>query len=153
MEPSDLFKTLTEALRNVELMTPTFNAIGLAVADMATSLAFYRRLGLDIPHGADQAPHAEVELPGGLRLMWDTNALIESFDAAFSAKPGAKDGPSLAFLCADAAEVDSVYSELTAAGHIGTKEPWDAEWGQRYALVQDPDGYQVDLFAWVKAPD
>ena len=30
-------------------MAPTFNAIGLAVADMSATLAFYRKLGLDIP--------------------------------------------------------------------------------------------------------
>jgi uncharacterized glyoxalase superfamily protein PhnB len=26
-------------------------------------------------------------------------------------------------------------------------EPWDADWGQRYAQVKDPDGNSVDLFA------
>ena len=28
----------------------------------------------------------------------------------------------------------------------GHKAPWDAPWGQRYALVRDPDGNAVDLF-------
>lgn len=152
MDPSDLFKTRPVPRPTVFRMTPTFNAIGLAVADMATSLAFYRRLGLTFPPGAEQEPHVEVELPGGIRLMWDTLALLASFDPGVQPREGAKDGPSLAFLCADPAEVDTVYAELTAAGHTGRKAPWDAEWGQRYALVEDPDGYQVDLFAWVKAP-
>lgn len=52
---------------------PRFAAVGLAAADMAASLAFYRRLGLDVPAAADTAPHAEAQLPGGLRLMWDTH--------------------------------------------------------------------------------
>jgi hypothetical protein len=34
-----------------------------------------------------------------------------------------------------------------AAGYDGHKEPWDAFWGQRYAIVHDPDGNTVDLFA------
>jgi catechol 2,3-dioxygenase-like lactoylglutathione lyase family enzyme len=153
MDASDLFKTPAKPVRNVDRMTPTFNAIGLAVADMGTSLSFYRRLGLAIPPGADREPHAEVELPGGFRLMWDTHTLLASFDPDFIPPgTGVKDGPSLAFQCAGPAEVDAVYAELTAAGHTGKKEPWDADWGQRYALVQDPDGYQVDLFAWVKDP-
>lgn len=47
-------------------MPPSLDAMGLVVADMAASLAFYRRLGLDIPADADQAPHVEVALsPGG----------------------------------------------------------------------------------------
>jgi hypothetical protein len=27
------------------------------------------------------------------------------------------------------------------------KEPWDAFWGQRYAIVLDPDGNHVELSA------
>jgi hypothetical protein len=29
----------------------------------------------------------------------------------------------------------------------GYREPWDAFCGQRYAMVKDPDGNPVDLFA------
>ena len=46
-------------------MTLTLDVIGLVVTDMAATLAFYRRLGLDIPADADSEPHAEVPLPGG----------------------------------------------------------------------------------------
>jgi catechol 2,3-dioxygenase-like lactoylglutathione lyase family enzyme len=136
-------------------MAPIFNGIGLAAADMATSLAFYRRLGLDIPPEADHEPHSEVELPGGVRLMWDTHALLASIDPAFNPagkedEEKKKDGPTLAFLCAGSAEVDTVHADLVAAGYRSVRPPWDAEWGQRYAVVHDPDGYQVDLFAWLK---
>src|SRR6266508_4606248 len=73
---------------SVVAMAPTFNAIGIVVADMAASLAFYRRLGLAIPAEADDAPHAEAELPGGVRLMWDTLDTINSFDPEFSPAKG-----------------------------------------------------------------
>jgi catechol 2,3-dioxygenase-like lactoylglutathione lyase family enzyme len=127
-------------------MAPTFNAIGIVVADMAASLAFYRRLGLAIPAEADDAPHAEAELPGGVRLMWDTLDTINSFDPEFS--PAKGDGRiGLAFRCADPAEVDATYADMTAAGYEGHKQPWDAFWGQRYAVLHDPDGNGVDLYA------
>lgn len=48
-----------------------FDALGIATADLTASLAFYRRLGLEFPEGAEQAPHVEAALPGGIRLMWD----------------------------------------------------------------------------------
>jgi hypothetical protein len=32
-------------------------------------------------------------------------------------------------------------------GYEGHKPPWDAFWGQRYAVIRDPDGNTVDLFA------
>ncbi|TXS57434.1 VOC family protein [Streptomyces sp. t39] len=127
-------------------MTPRLDAIGLIVSDMAASLAFYRRLGLEIPAGADTAPHAEATLPGGTRVLWDTEETIRSFDPGWS-RPEAGERLGLAFRCDGPAEVDSLYAELLAAGHRGHLKPWDAVWGQRYAVVLDPDGMGVSLFA------
>jgi len=129
-------------------MTARLDAIGIVVADMARSLAFYRELGLDLPAEADGEDHAEATLPGGLRLMWDTEESVRSFDPSWTA-PSGSPRVGLAFLCANAAEVDRVYAELIAIGAASVREPWDAVWGQRYATVGDPDGNAVDLFAWL----
>ena len=124
-------------------LTPA--VIGIVVADMPASLAFYRRLGLDIPAEADTEPHVEVDL-GGVRLAFDTRETIRSFDPAWTEASG---GPpmSLAFRAGSPAEVDEAYAALTAAGAEGHLEPWDAFWGMRYAMLHDPDGNGVDLFA------
>ncbi|MFF4096963.1 VOC family protein [Streptomyces sp. NPDC001834] len=127
-------------------MTPRMDAIGIITADLAASLAFYRRLGLDIPADADCAPHVEVTLPGGRRLLWDTEDVIRSFDPGWTAPRGGE-RLGLAFRCDGAAEVDAVYEDLTGAGYQGHLKPWDAVWGQRYAMVLDPDGCAVSLFA------
>lgn len=120
--------------------------IGLVVSDMAASLAFYRRLGLDVPAGADDQPHVEGTAPGGLRIGWDTEETIRSFDPSWT-RPTGDSRRELAFLCDSPAEVDALYAELTAAGAPGHLKPWDAFWGQRYAVVLDPDGCGVSLFA------
>lgn len=127
-------------------MTPRFDLIGLVVADMARSLDFYRALGLELPAEADAEPHVEFALPGGLRMAWDTTETIRSFDPEWSPPTGGH-RVSLAFLCEDPGEVDNVYRTLVEAGHDGHLDPWDAFWGQRYAVVHDPDGNAVDLFA------
>lgn len=127
-------------------MTPRFDLIGLVVDDMARSLAFYRRLGLDLPSAADEQPHVEVALPGGLRLAWDTVDTVRSFDSSWQ-PPAGGHRVALAFACADPAEVDQVFADLIDAGHDGHLPPFDAFWGQRYATVHDPDGNAVDLFA------
>jgi catechol 2,3-dioxygenase-like lactoylglutathione lyase family enzyme len=127
-------------------MTPRLDLIGIVVADMARSLAFYRRLGLDLPADADTEPHVESTLPGGLRLAWDTIETIHSFDPHW-APPTGGHRMGLAFACADPAEVDSTYAALTDAGYESHLEPFDAFWGMRYATVLDPDGNPVDLFA------
>ncbi|AYY11890.1 glyoxalase [Actinobacteria bacterium YIM 96077] len=126
-------------------MTPRMTVIELVTADMSRSLTFYRRLGLDIPAEADEQPHVEVELRGGIRLAWDTVETIRSFDPAYE-QPGASQ-IGLAFECDDPGHVDAMYKELVDAGYRGRHEPWDAFWGQRYATVLDPDGNGVDLFA------
>jgi len=127
-------------------MSVRFEVIGIVVADMARSLAFYRRLGLDIPEAADGEGHVDLSLPGGLRMSWDTVEVIRSFDAAWTPGTG---GPrmGLAFRCESPAEVDATYRDLVDAGYEGHAEPWDAPWGMRYAVVHDPDGNGVDLFA------
>ena len=127
-------------------MTIRFEVVGVVVADMARSLAFYRRLGIDLPADAADQPHVEALLGGGLRLVWDTVDVIRSFDPAWTTPSGGH-GIGLAFACETPAEVDATYAELVAAGYDGHLDPWDAFWGQRYAVVHDPDGNAVDLFA------
>ena len=126
-------------------MAATLGVIGVVVQDMARSLAFYRRLGLDVPAGAEGEQHVEVGLSGGLKLAFDTVETIRSFDPAWTPATGSP-RMGLAFACDSPAEVDKLYDELVAAGYEGHKEPWDAFWGMRYALVHDPDGNGVDLY-------
>ncbi|GAA4659355.1 VOC family protein [Streptomyces youssoufiensis] len=128
-------------------MTPRFDLIGMVVDDMAATLAFYRRLGLSIPADADDQPHVEAELPGGTRIAWDTVATVRSFDPDWTPPQGGGHRLGLAFLCDGPGEVDALYAELTRHGYAGHKAPWDAPWGQRYAVLRDPDGNTVDLFA------
>ncbi|MFJ9342935.1 VOC family protein [Streptomyces sp. NPDC101733] len=127
-------------------MTPRLDMIGLVISDMAASLAFYRHLGLDVPAEAASLPHVEAALPGGLRIAWDTEDTVRSFHPSWT-PPTGSGRRELAFLCDSPAEVDSLYAALTEAGHGGLLAPWDAVWGQRYAVVLDPDGCEVSLFA------
>ncbi len=131
-------------------MTVQFDAIGFVVEDMAATLAFYRRLGLDIPQSAGAEGHVEAALPGGTRIMWDTVDVVRSFSNWEPPSGGHR--ASLAFLCEDPEEVDSKHDELIEAGYRSHLAPFDAFWGQRYATVLDPDGNPVDLFARLQSP-
>ncbi|MGH9113686.1 MAG: VOC family protein [Acidimicrobiales bacterium] len=122
------------------------DAVGIVVEDMARSLAFYRQLGLDLPPEADEQPHAEASLPGGLRVLWDTVETIHSFDPDWQ-PPSGGSRVGLAFRFDSPSAVDAAYDNLVSLGAEGYKPPWDAEWGQRYAIVHDPDGNGVDLFS------
>lgn len=126
-------------------LTPA--VIELVVSDMAATLAFYRRLGLEVPPEADTAPHVDVELGGGMHLAFDTEDTIRSFNPGWSPPTGTGHRVALAFACDSPAEVDQAWADLTNAGYKGHLAPWDAFWGMRYAVVHDPDGTPIDLFA------
>ena len=68
-------------------MSARLDLFGIIVKDMAASLAFYRRLGMELPPEADQEPHVETTLPGGLRLAWDTEETIHSFNPDWQSSP------------------------------------------------------------------
>jgi catechol 2,3-dioxygenase-like lactoylglutathione lyase family enzyme len=132
-------------------MAPNLNVVGIVVADMGKSLAFYRRLGLEVPAAEDKSPHVEHVLPGGIKLAWDTVETIHSFDPEWT-PPSGGHRVGLAFECDAPAEVDRLHAELVTAGYESYKAPWDAFWGQRYAVVHDPDGNTVDLYSAIGSP-
>jgi len=123
---------------------PLLNALGIVTSDMATSIRFYRLLGLDVPETPDEG-HVDTFLPNGVRFMLDSEDVVRSFRPDWKRETGNQVG--LALECASAAEVDDLYAQAVAAGFDGENAPWDAFWGQRYAQLRDPDGVPVDLFA------
>jgi len=127
-------------------VSPQFDFFGVAVSDMARSVAFYRRLGLEFPEGAETEQHVEAPLPGGMRYALDAEEVMRSFDAEWKRPTDGYAGGG-AFRCDSPAGVDQDYGVLLATGGSAHKEPWAAFWGQRYAQVKDPDGTVVDLYA------
>ncbi len=125
-------------------MPVQLDMVGIAVKDMAESLRFYRLLGLEIPEGQESETHVEAT-SGGPRIAWDTIELLEQIYGSWGEATGHR--IELAFKCDSRDEVDAVHSRMVEHGYRGYKEPWDAFWGQRYAVIEDPDGNLVSLFA------
>jgi len=118
-------------------------AFGITTADLAASLRFYGLLGVDVPDAGEE--HVEADVPGRLRLMWDTEDLIRQIEPDLPTP--VRQRVVLAFRCGDPAEVDTTYGRIVDAGFESKREPWDAFWGQRFAYLRDPDGKTVALFA------
>ena len=118
---------------------PTLHSIYLFVRDMSTSLAFYRRLGLDIPEEADSQPNVEVTTDSGFSIGFGTLGLTHAYDSGFS-DPAGPSQNSLQFSMLSRQAVDDIHAELVVAGYTSHLMPIDAFWGSRYAIVDDPDG-------------
>ena len=117
------------------------NQLNLVVRDMGRTVDFYRRLGLEVAAQGDQ--HAAARLPNGVSLEFDSVEFVPSWDSGWSGESG---GTTVLGFELDSREaVDRLYSELAAAGHRGHQPPYDAFWGARYAIVDDPDGNPIGL--------
>ncbi len=141
-----LFDRVLVTVARMEVGMPIrLDVIGIAVKDMAESLKFYRLLGLDIPQGVEREPHVEITLEG-LRLAWDKVELLKQVYGDWVEEPVGH-RIELAFGCDSRDEVDAVYRSMVGHGYHGHREPWDAFWGQRYAILEDPDGNLISLYA------
>lgn len=118
--------------------------VGIVVQDMKQALDFYRAMGLDIPESANAEPHVEVA-KYGFRLAFDTQSMIKDIYGGWVEPAGHR--IELAFRCDSPDAVNELYHSIVDRGYEVHREPWDAFWGQRYAIVKDPDGNLISLFA------
>jgi catechol 2,3-dioxygenase-like lactoylglutathione lyase family enzyme len=119
--------------------------IGIVVSDVARAVRFYRLLGLGLPDPKPGDDYVEAKTPNGYRISLNAEKMVKEFTPEWVKPAGQR--LELAFLCDSPAHVDATYAAVVGAGHTGVKPPWDAFWGQRYAVVSDPDGTHVSLFA------
>jgi catechol 2,3-dioxygenase-like lactoylglutathione lyase family enzyme len=123
---------------------PVLNQFNLVVSDMDATLAFYQRLGLTIRDTDDAwvAHHRSAVMPGGLDLDFDSTWFAEQWDQGWRGRMGV-----LGFRVPSREAVDERYADLTGAGYTSQQAPYDAFWGSRYAIVEDPDGNPVGLMS------
>ncbi len=128
--------------------SPLLNQINLIVRDLDASIAFYRRLGLDLRPSTERgwAPHhASALLPNGMRLELDTVASSRLWNPHGNHQPGG--GNVLFFGLRSRPAVDELFAAMTSAGYRAQPERTDGFWGARYAILEDPDGNPIGLMS------
>lgn len=129
---------------------PFLNGLNLVARDMQATLAFYRLLGIEIPPesvwGSGGGHHVETDSAGSIDFDLDSEDLAKVYNAAWQRSGGA--GRTLiGFRVSSRQAVDDTFKTLTEAGYSGLQEPYDAFWGSRYAIVEDPDGRDVGIMS------
>lgn len=123
------------------------DAVGVVSTDIDKTISFYELLGFSFGELTPDKKHVESISEGtSIRLMIDSEDVIKEIIGETST-PSNHSMFAIQYSSPD--EVDSVVAKIKAAGFTVVKEPWNAFWGQRYAVVADPDNYKVDLYAQI----
>lgn len=121
------------------------NAVGVTTSNLAKTVAFYSLLGFEFPEFKEDEDHLEPKSPeGSTRLMIDSKKLITDI---LGEEPKPSNHSAFAIEYDSVEEVNKIAAMVNEAGFNIVKEPWNAFWGQRYCIVEDPDGYKVDVYA------
>ncbi len=112
-------------------MIESISAVTLVTHDMGRTVRFYETLGFRLKHGGPEAMftsfHAGtgflnlITQPGGQRLAWWGRVIFY------------------------VADVDAIYNQALTAGLDPEAAPRDAEWGERYFHITDPDGHELSF--------
>lgn len=109
------------------------DSIVIEVSHVRRSIEFVRALGVGLaPVGSDQL-FASRRMPD-FRVDW-----VVSTPTPLDIRLGVR--------CREPADVDRLVHLSQAAGHLVRRGPVDESWGCRTALLVDPDGHLVELYA------
>jgi uncharacterized glyoxalase superfamily protein PhnB len=114
-------------------MIESISAVTLATHDMRRAVRFYRMLGFQLLYGGEDAAFTSFRAGGNfLNLI---------------AQPAERRWSWWGRLIFYESDVDALYARLVAAGSPPDTAPRDAEWGERFFHLTDPDGHELS-FAW-----
>jgi uncharacterized glyoxalase superfamily protein PhnB len=134
---------------------PILDQLNIVSGNVEASIAFYRRLGVNIPDErvwrTPSGPHHvsaitdEAGHPTTLDL--DSTAFAKIWNTGWRGRDDLAGRVVVGFGVGSREEVDRLYGAMTAAGYRGLQPPYDAFWGARYAMIEDPDGLAVGLMS------
>lgn len=114
-------------------MITGISAITLATHDMQKAVRFYRLLGFVLLYGGETASFTSFRAGEGYLNL--------------TAQPAERQWSWWGRAIFYHSDVDGLYRRVVAAGWRPEAAPRDAEWGERYFHITDPDGHELS-FAW-----
>jgi catechol 2,3-dioxygenase-like lactoylglutathione lyase family enzyme len=114
-------------------MIESISAVTLATHDMGRAVRFYRMLGFSTLYGDEDAAFTSFRAGAGF-----LNLILQ---------PAEKHWSWWGRVIFYDSDIDGLYARVVAAGFSPDTPPRDAEWGERFFHLTDPDGHELS-FAW-----
>lgn len=114
----------------------SISAITLGTHDMARAVGFYRDLGFTLLYGGEGARFTSFQAGSGYlnltlqpaQTRWSWWGRVIFYDS----------------------DVDALHARAIAAGRSPSTSPRDAEWGERFFHITDPDGHELSFACKLK---
>ena len=117
-------------------MIESISAVTLATHDMRRAVGFYRSLGFRVNYGGEDAAFTSFHV--GTSYL---NLIAEPEN-----KKWAWWGRVVFYV----SDVDALYETAVAQNLNPEAEPRNAEWGERFFHVTDPDGHEISFASLLK---
>ena len=127
-EPTHAQRPLVEEARSI---IEGLSAITLATHDMSRAVRFYQALGFELLHGGETSSFTSFR--AGVSYL---NLIAQPMDRVWS---------WWGRVIVHVGDVDAAHERALAAGYRPTNPPRDAEWGERYFHLTDPDGHELSF--------
>ena len=112
-------------------MIERISAVKLGTRQMPRAVRFYCALGFDVLHGNEQSSFTSFR--AGVSYL------------NLAARPTEQRWSWWGRVIFYVADVDALYERALAAGCQPTTAPRDAEWGERFFHLIDPDGHELSF--------
>ncbi len=112
-------------------MIQSISAVSLATHDMVRAVRFYQALGFVLRYGGEQSSF--TSLVAGTSYL---NLIAQTVDEKWSW------WGRVVFYVSD---VDAFYDRAKGQGLQPEAPPRDAEWGERFFHITDPDGHELSF--------
>ena len=109
----------------------SLSAITLGTHDMVRAVAFYRGLGFRLLYGGGDADFTSFAAGDGY-----VNLIAQPPDTTWS---------WWGRVIIHVSDVDALYARAVGQGLEPEAPPRDAEWGERYFHITDPDGHELSF--------
>ena len=120
-------------------MIEGISAITLGTHEMPRAVRFYRALGFEVLHGGEQSSFTTFRAGASyLNLI---------------AQPAERRWSWWGRVIFYVADVDALYDRAVRAGCQPATAPRDAEWGERFFHLDDPDGHELSFARPLQSTD
>ena len=130
---------------------PILDQVNIVSDDLEGTVRFYRLLGVNL-HDPFRTPsgepfHTSSKATEGALLEADSPTFARVWNQGWQGEAELSGRVVIGLRVGTRDDVDRLYGEVLSAGYRGLQPPFDAFWGARYAIVEDPNGLAVGLMS------